>query len=51
MSNNRQESEINILREKTSDEVIKEIETEPDKKSAFELGKNIMKTLKTFLEL
>jgi len=43
VSNNRQESEINILREKTSDEVIKEIETEPDKKSAFELGKNIMK--------
>ena len=43
VSNNRQESEINILREKTSDEVIKELETEPDKKSAFELGKNIMK--------
>ena len=43
VSNNRQESEINILREKTPDEVFKELETEPDKKSAFELGKNIMK--------
>ena len=43
VSNNRQESEINILREKTSDEVIKELEADPDKKSAFELGKNIMK--------
>jgi hypothetical protein len=42
-SNSNQESEINILKDKNYDEIFKEIEEEPDKKNAFELGKNIMK--------
>jgi hypothetical protein len=43
VSKNKQDGEINILKEKKFDEIIKELEAEPYKKSAFELGKNIMK--------